>query len=254
MMTEQPIRILHIVGIMDQGGIETLLMNLYRNIDRSVIQFDFLTHSTQKGFFDDEIMSLGGKIYSVVNPFSITGALKYQKALSDFFTEHPEYTIVHSHMNTFSGIILNIAKKSGVKKRIAHSHATDIENPIKRQIGHISKILGQNSITHFFACSKAAAKWSFGKQVAKTMIFKNAIDLSQYRFSNKIRSEYRKQLNLEDKYVIGHVGRFTEIKNHSFLIDIFSKLHATRNNTTLLLIGDGPLLKDIKHKVKELGL
>ena len=239
---------------MDPAGIETLLMSIYRNIDRLLIQFDFLTHSTQKGFFDDEIISLGGKIYSVVNPFSIKGIVQYQKKLSTFFKEHSEYSIVHSHMNSYSGMILKVAKKYGLKVRIAHSHTSYHSSFIKRQLVYISKILGKNTNTHSFACSKDAAKWSFGKEADHAIIFNNAIDTSRFKFSSKIRSEYRKQLNLEDKYIIGNIGRFVEKKNHGFLIDTFQKVHATKDNAVLLLMGDGPLLKEMQEKVKELEL
>ncbi len=251
---KQPIRILHIVSIMDPAGIETLLMSIYRNIDRSLIQFDFLTHSTQKGFFDDEIISLGGRIYSVVNPFSVKGIVQYQKELSTFFKAHSEYSIVHSHMNSYSGMILKVAKKHGLKVRIAHSHTSYHSSFIKRQLVYISRILGKNTNTHFFACSKDAAKWSFGKDADHAIIFNNAIDTSRFKFSSQIRLEYRKQLDLKNKYVIGNIGRFVEKKNHSFLIETFHKVHSIKNNAVLLLMGDGPLLKNMQQKVKELGL
>ncbi len=251
---KQPIRILHIVGVMDQGGIETLLMNLYRNIDRSVIQFDFLTHSRKKGFFDDEIVSLGGKIYSVINPFNAKGIFLYNGMLSDFFKKHSKYNIVHSHMNTFSGIILSISKKHGVKTRIAHSHTTIAASRIKIPLSKMSRFFGQNSITHYLACSRDAAKWSFGRYADKALIFKNSIDLEKYRFSNDTRKAYRDKLDLKDKFVIGHVGRFNEIKNHRFLIDIHAKLVKKKKDAVLLLVGDGPLLSNMRKKAHELGV
>lgn len=250
----QPIRILHVVGVMDQGGIETLLMNLYRNIDRTLIQFDFLTHCTKKGFFNDEIISLGGKIYSVVNPLSFTGVFQYKKQLTHFFTEHPEYTIVHSHMNTFSGIILSIATFSGVKTCIAHSHTTIAASSIKTPLWKLSRLFGQSSISHYFACSRDAAKWSFNRHAEKSVIFKNAIDLEKYRFSSETRETYRNELNLNDKYIVGHVGRFNEIKNHNFLIDVYAKLREKKKDAVLLLVGDGPLLSDMRKKAKEMGI
>lgn len=250
----QPIRILHIVGVMDQGGIETLLMNLYRNIDRSLIQFDFLTHSTKKGYFDDEIKSLGGNIYSVVNPFSLKGLFLYKKILSDFFTQHAEYTIVHSHMNTFSGIILSIAKKSGVKTRIAHSHTTIAASNIKTPLWKFSRLFGHHAITQYFACSSDATKWSFGRHADKAVIFKNAIDLEKYRFSNDTRETYRNKFDLTEKYVVGHVGRFNQIKNHDFLIDVFRHLLKKRQESLLLLVGDGPLLGEMQKKVHKFGI
>jgi len=251
---QHPIRVLHIVGRMDQGGIETLLMNLYRNIDRSVIQFDFLTHSSQKGFFDKEITSLGGRLYSIVSPFSGRGVFLYRRELSSFFKEHPEYTIIHSHMNTFSGIILSIAKKAGVKTRIAHSHTTIAASSFKTPFWKLSRMFGQDAVSHFFSCSQDASSWSFGRYADKAVIFKNAIDLDIYRFSNETRQIYRNELELQEKYVVGHVGRFNEIKNHTFLIDVFTKLLQKKENAVLLLAGDGPLLSEMQKKVQTLGI
>jgi len=251
---KKAIRILHIVGVMDQGGVETLLMNIYRNIDKSMIQFDFLTHSTQKGFFDDEIKLLGGKIYSVISPFSLKGIFQYKKQLTCFFTKHPEHTIVHSHMNTFSGMILNIIKSPKIKTRIAHSHTTLAANKIKTPLSILAKFFGQNAITHYFSCSQDAAKWGFGKYSDQAIIFKNAIELEKYQFSEASRKQYRNKLNLKNKYVVGHVGRFNEIKNHNFLINIHENLIKKEKDARLLLVGDGPLLSTIKKKVQNRGL
>ena len=253
-MKQPIIRVLHIVGIMNQGGIETLLMNLYRNIDRSIVQFDFLVHSNNEGYFNKEIISLGGKIYSIINPFSLKGMFQYNKELSSFFKKHTEYTIVHSHMNTFSGIILSVAKNAGVNIRIAHSHATGISNPIRRPMGIIAKHFGEDAITNSFACSRDAAKWNFNKTSEKTYIFKNTIDIEKYRFSKKTRMLYRNKLGLKNKHVVGHIGRFDKIKNHSFLIDIHAKLIKKQENTVLLLIGEGPLLTYIQKKVHDLNI
>ncbi len=249
-----PVKILHIVGKMDQGGIECLLMNLYRDIDKNKVQFDFLVHSKDTGFFDDEIEALGGKIFNVISPFSIKGLFLYRKQLSKIFQSHKEYNIVHSHMNTFSGIILKQAQNCNVKYRIAHSHTTIAASKLKTPLWKLSRLFGQKSITHRFTCSKDAAFWSFGKYADQAKLFKNAIDTDKYRFRPEYRQRYRDKLNLNNKFIIGHVGRFNEIKNHSFLIDVFSKYSLNNNHAMLLLIGDGPLMSEIQTKVKNMGL
>jgi glycosyltransferase involved in cell wall biosynthesis len=249
-----PIRILHIIGKMDQGGIECLLMNLYKNIDRKLIQFDFLTHSHQPGFFDKTICSLGGKIHEVINPFSFKGLFLYRVQLKKFFKVHPEYTIIHSHMNTFSGLILSIAKSTGAKYLIAHSHTTIAKNNIKTPLWKLSRLLGQKAITHRFACSNDAAVSIFGEDADQTKIFKNSINIEKYKFSQKNRQQYRHKLNLKGKFVLGHVGRFNKVKNHEFLLDILYHLLKNKPESVLLLLGDGPLLNQMQSKAKSLGI
>lgn len=253
----KPIRILHIVGTMNQGGIECLLMSLYRAIDKNKVQFDFLTHSKQKAFFDDEIESLGGRIFNIINPFSLKGFVQYKAQINNFFTQQSEYKIVHSHMNTFSGIILNTIKKThpNICTRIAHSHTTCSEPlKIKTIMWRIARLLGQNSITHRFSCSKDAAYWSFSKFPDKSIIFNNAIDTVEYKFNKDTRNKYRAELNIDNNFILGHVGRFNAIKNHAFLLDVFAKTSQANSDAVLLLVGDGPLLSDMKLKANELGL
>ena len=249
-----PIRVLHVIGNMDQGGIESLLMSLYRNIDRKIIQFDFLTHTKRKGFFDNEIKALGGRVYEVISPFSIKGIFFYQSQLRNFFKKKPHFNIVHSHMNTFSGIILIAAKAMGIETRIAHSHTTVAANKLKTPMWKLSKLFGQKAITHRFTCSKEAAVWSFGKYADTARLFKNAIDVSMYNFNQSFRNDIRDNLNLKNKFVIGHVGRFNEIKNHPFLIDVFANYLKINKDSVLILIGDGPLKQSIKLKVNKLKI
>ncbi|OAK19578.1 glycosyl transferase family 1 [Bacillus wiedmannii] len=248
-----PLRVLHVVVNMNRGGAETLIMNLYRNIDRSKVQFDFLT--CKEGVFDEEIVKLGGEVHRIPYVTDV-GHRGYIKALNTFFNSHPQYKIIHSHMDKMSGFVLRSAKKARVPVRIAHSHSTSSEG------GAIAKIYKwyagafiTSCATHFLACSVAAAQWLFANRESATKILKNGIECDEFTFNPDIRAQVRKELNLHgDVFVIGHVGRFAHPKNHTFLIDIFAQLIEYRPNSILLLVGDGPLRLEMKKKVEKLNL
>ncbi|KKZ98796.1 glycosyltransferase family 1 protein [Bacillus wiedmannii] len=248
-----PLRVLHVVVNMNRGGAETLIMNLYRNIDRSKVQFDFLT--CKEGVFDEEIVKLGGEVHRIPYVTDV-GHRGYIKALNTFFNSHQQYKIIHSHMDKMSGFVLRSAKKARVPVRIAHSHSTSSEG------GAIAKIYKwyagafiTSCATHFLACSVAAAQWLFANRESATKILKNGIECDEFTFNPDIRAQVRKELNLHgDVFVIGHVGRFAHPKNHTFLIDIFAQLIEYRPNSILLLVGDGPLRLEMKKKVEKLNL
>ena len=246
----EPIRILHIVTYMGRGGLETMIMNYYRNIDRSKVQFDFLTHRQERWDYDDEIEKLGGKIYRLprLNPFSPS----YLKALDGFFKEHKEYKIVHCHQDCLSGIPLKYAKKNGIPFTIAHSHSSNQNKDLK----YLVKLAAKKNICkysdHLFACGKEAGEWMF--KTSDFEILNNAIDTKRYIYNEEKSLEMKEKLGVTDKFVIGHVGRFRFQKNHSFIIDIFKEVCKKEPNSTLLLVGDGPLEEEIKKKVDDLGL
>lgn len=246
----EPIRILHIVTYMGRGGLETMIMNYYRNIDRSKVQFDFLTHREERWDYDDEIEKLGGKIYRLprLNPFNPN----YIKALDGFFKEHKEYKIVHCHQDCLSGIPLKYAKKNGVPLTIAHSHNANQDKNIK----YLVKLAAKKNICkysdHLFACGKEAGEWMFN--TSDFEILNNAIDTKKYIYNEEKSLEMKEKLGVTDKFVVGHVGRFRPQKNHSFVIDIFKEVCEKEPNSILLLVGDGPLEEEIKKKVHDLGL
>jgi glycosyltransferase involved in cell wall biosynthesis len=248
-----PLRVLHVVVNMNRGGAETLLMNLYRNINRSKIQFDFLT--CNEGVFDEEILKLGGKVYRI--PYiTEVGHSKYLKALTDFFMKYSHYRIVHSHMDKMSGIVLRAAKKAGIPIRIAHSHSTRSEGGIAARIykWYAGTRISKNA-TDFVSCSREAAEWLFWNKADRTIFLKNGIDLEQFKFSLKIRESIRSELKIkEDQFIVGHVGRFSMPKNHSYLLEVFKEFLSYREEAILLLVGDGPLLPEIKRKVEEMEL
>lgn len=240
----EPIRVLHVVTHMNRGGLETMLMNYYRNIDRSQLQFDFLVHREKRADYDGEIESLGGRIYRLppLNPFSP----HYRSRLQQFFFDHPEYKIVHSHIDCMSAIPLKAAKKAGVPVRIAHSHNSNQDRDAKYILKLLYKYRIPKYATKLMACSQAAGRWMFGGREFE--VLNNAIDASSYQFDQKIRDKQRKALGIDlDSFVVGHVGRFSPQKNHDFLIDVFAEL-VKKREATLLLVGDGDLRDHIYKK------
>lgn len=250
------IRVLHVLSGMDRGGLETLIMNIYRNVDRTQVQFDFLVHTDRECAYDKEISVLGGKIYRI--PCRRSGILRNHRALNDFFKNHPEYRIVHQHVTSSSYIHpLRIARKYKVPIRIIHSHNTRDVGVIHNALHRLNKRLIRTCATHYFSCSSLAARWLYPKKqydAGKFILINNGIDTKKFRFDERLRGEKRRELGIEGKVVIGHIGRFERQKNHDFLIDIFNAVHDRCDNAVLLLIGDGPLRNSIEEKVASLSL
>lgn len=243
MKQNQPIRILHCVAGLDRGGYETFIMNVYRKIDRSQIQFDFLY--SFDGVFTEEVKRLGGRLYKI--PFiTEKGPFAYRKNVMRFFREHPEYRIVHSHMDKFSGEIMVCAKRCGIPVRIAHSHSTKNEGGVLFQLikNYYGKKIVRNC-TDKFACSQKAGEWLFAEDPTSITVIRNGVDTG--RFCPIERRD-------PQAFTVVHVGRFVPAKNHRFLVEIFAALHAAEPSAKLLLAGTGALQPDILARVKELGL
>lgn len=246
-----PIKILHVVPNMQAGGLETLIMNIYKNIDRSKIQFDFLTHYKDNFFYDEEIKSLGGKIYK----FSLrddNNIFKYLHDLDLFFSNHSEYKIVHGHMESLGRFYFKSAYRHGIPVRIAHAHNTSTDKNLKGWMKRILLKGFKSYATDFFACSSKAGEFMFKDKDFK--IIKNGINTDDFIFDEKIRVEVRKELNIENKTVIGHVGRFTPQKNHFFILQIFKEISKLDENAVLLLCGGGELEQEIREWVVSLEL
>ena len=208
------IRILHVLGSLDRGGAETMIMNLYRNIDRSKVQFDFLIHTDRECDYNEEIRSMGGKIYSLKR-FKGYNLCQYIKQFKDFFIKHPEYEIIHGHMRSTASIYLKIAKSMG-RYTIAHSHNTSSGNGISALGKNLIQLPLRYIADYYFACSIEAGEWLFGKKIIKSdkfYILKNAIDMGAFVFNQNIRDLKRKELGFEDFFIIGNVGRFHELMN-----------------------------------------
>ena len=255
MKNQEPIRIAQIIGKWLGGGVESVVMNYYRHIDRTKIQFDFICDEDSTNIPYDEIEQLGGRVI-LVPPYQ--KVFEYQKDLIKIFKDN-NYKIVHSHLNTLSVFPLRAAKKAGVPVRIAHSHSTTNKKEWKKNLlKQILRPFSKVYATDYMCCSELAGRWLFGnKEYDKGNVYllNNAIDLDKFKYDEQLRNKKRKELNIkDDTLVIGHVGRFVEQKNHRFLIDIFNEVHKQKENSILLLVGQGPLMEEMKEKVKTLGI
>ena len=252
---DEKIIVAHIMGKWNGGGVESVVMNYYKNIDRNRIQFHFLCDEDSTDIPYEEIEKLGGKVI-VIPPYQ--KLFKYQKELYRIFKEN-NYKIIHSHINALSVFPLRIAKKVGVPIRIAHSHSTSNKKEWKKNIlKMILRPLSKLYANNYFACTEYAGKWLFGKKVVERKelnVINNAIDLKKFEFNENTREDLRKELGIkEDVLVIGHVGRFMKQKNHEFLIDVFEKAIKQDDNIYLILVGQGPLEDKIKEMAKEKGI
>ena len=255
----EPIRVLQIVGRMDRGGIENFVMNIYRNIDRDKVQFDFLCHYGREAAFNDEIRALGGRIYEMPAIRDETHVyywklFEYIVALSAFFREHKEYKVIHGQMTNTASIYMPIAKKYGVTTRIAHSHNSHGKVGVLGVVTDILKKPVFKYATDLFACSETAAEYFYPQKYINQGLVKivpNAVDIEKFRYNSEKRAEMRRLFNVEDKLVIGCVGRFRTEKNQMFLLKVLDEAIKINKNVVLMFAGDGPLEDDVKKKAKE---
>ena len=245
------IRVLQCVNFMHRAGLETMLMNYFRNMDRDQIMFDFLTHRPWEADYDDEIRALGGKVYYAPRlvPQNYPAYFKYMER---FFREHPEYRIVHSHIDAMSYLPLAAAKRAGVPVRIAHSHNTGIDPDYKYLLKMYFRYRLPRVATDYLACGTEAGEFLFrGKPFT---VIPNAIDGSKFVFNREIREMVRSQLQICDKFVIGSVGRLTHQKNLPFLISVFNELLKLCPEAVLLIIGGGEEADALKKQAASLGI
>lgn len=251
------VRILQIVDSMDMGGIQTFIMNVYRHLDRTEIQFDFLVFRSNKQQFEPEIINMGGMVYKL--PGRRNGLLKSIKALKDFYREHPEYTVVHYHTSSLSNLEpLVLAEKAGVPMRLLHSHNTkNSGSSIHSLLHELHKPKVKKVATNYLACGELAADWMYTGTGCreKAVVISNGVDVKSYAYDERKRLKVRKEFNLaDDCLVVGNVGRFSAVKNHEFLVSVFSELNKRVPNAALLLVGDGDLRSKIEKRVEEKGL
>lgn len=255
---KEPIRILQILAQRPSGGIESYLLNMHQNIDVSKVQFDYIVCDVEPSSdFDKKVKELGGKVY-IFSPLKYSNLFKYIREMNNFFKRHNEYKIVHGHFTGLASIYLSIAKLHGVKYRMVHSHSINYSDYWTRAVRNFILQLPLRYIANYYvACSKEAGKFLFGKKLIdqnKVFISNNAIEAEKFRFNKEMRLSIRKKYNLENNYVIGHVGRLCHAKNHEFLIEVFGKIHVRNKNAKLIIIGDGELEKEIRKKVISLNL
>lgn len=272
----ETIRVLHVLGGVGLGGAESRIMDLYRQMNREEIQFDFLVHSEAMNisiseamnyvhsrdkarkpeFYDEEITRLGGHIY-VLPKFKVYNYPAYRKAVWNFFRKHHEFQVVQGHMTSTAGIYLPIAKKCGVPITVAHSRNAGV---VKGAKGIATKFFRRNladKADYCFACSELAGEDVFGSEAmrqGRVKIIHNAIDAGRFIYHADKRAKVRECLGLTGQFVLGHVGRFNYQKNHPYLIDVFEAVCKKRKDAVLLLLGEGPDMEAVRAKCRQLGI
>ncbi|WP_430818011.1 glycosyltransferase [Carboxylicivirga marina] len=234
---------------MDRAGAESMIMNLYRAIDRQSIQFDFIVFSTDKGDFDDEICSLGGKIYLLSGDNSFARMI----ALKNFLKEHPEYRIVHGHMllnNAFHMLAAGLAR---VPFRISHSHSTGTESKgkiIDVAYKKIARLIINKLSTHFIGCGKAAADFLFPNN-GRVQLLPNSIDVNHFYETGRSKDQFwLDEFGLDDSILrIIQVGRFMTVKNHQFSVKIAKALKKNKIRFKMMMVGNGELYEDVKTEI-----
>lgn len=269
----EPIRILQVLGRLDRGGAETMIMNLYRHMNREQLQFDFVIHTEDVCDYTEEVLQLGGRIYSV-KPFRASTALAYKKQWRLFFREHPEYHVIHGHMRSTASLYLAEAKRAGLVT-IVHSHNTSSGSGISAVVKNVLQYPLRYQADYLFACGKKAGEWLYGKKACDGPRFRlllNGIETDRFRFLEAVREEKRHELGIgADEVVFLHIGRMEEQKNHKFLLQIMreivrmekeSALQEDRESGTrgewkavrLLLCGCGPLEEELRVQAAADGL
>ena len=260
---EKKIKVLFYTELWANAGIESVIMSLFRNFDLSKVSVDIMASQNLSDFYDEEIKSLGGrKIITLKDSYSspakrmIANRTAFKNALKE-----NKYDVVHLHMcNAASMIYGKIAKEMGIKVVVYHSHNTNLSTRmryIKTMVHRLCKWKYEKYGDVLFSCSDLASEWMFTKKSikeGKVTIIKNAIDLEKFQFNPEIRKKHRENLGIDEKFVVGHIGRFAVAKNHEFLIDVFAALYKKYPESVLLLIGEGDDEVKIKEKVKRLNL
>lgn len=254
--SNEPIRVLHVVTHLNRNGLESRIMDIYRNIDRSKVQFDFMIHRNDLGDFGEEIKALGGKIY-VMPSISPRNFILYNKKLNVFFEEHTEYKIVHAHLNSLCTWVLRAAYKHNVPVRIAHSRNASMEKNLRGAAKWISKQFVNKYATVRFGCSQMAGDWLFGKKYSRGETFRvipNAFQVDKFIWNPEIRTEKRNELKVKDKTVFIDIARLSEQKNHIYLLKVFEEIKKLIPNAALLLAGAGECEEKIRQYIDSHGL
>lgn len=251
------IRILHILHSMNRGGAEAMLMNYYRNMDRTKVQFDFLLTEQNHCQYEDEILSMGGKVFripllSAKNPFP------YINGVKSFLSSHIDYRIVHSHTSSKSAVPLWVAKRCGVPVRVCHAHSSDAGHGIEGFVRGVLGIWLKQVATDYMACGEDAGCCWYGESYVnqgKILVVPNAVDNDKFAYNQEIRNVIRDKYKIEENtLLLGMVARFHPVKNHSFALDVLKVLKDSGTDVKLMLVGDGELHDEIISKIKVLNL
>lgn len=252
----KPIRILHMIGSLNVGGSQIAILNLYKKIDRNKVQFDFIVDHPNEDLLKKDIENMGGRIYCMPR-FRIFNYFKVKKAWKDFFKQHREYCVLHSHVRSYATIFLKIAKKSGLKT-IIHCHSTSNGKGLTSIFKHFMQLPLKRICDYLMSCSLKAGIWLYGKRAVKKknfFVLNNSIEISKFKYNEKLRTSYRLSLNIkESDKVFIHIGRLHASKNHTFLIDSFYDYYLTNKESHLFIVGDGSLRNKIESKIKFLKM
>ena len=252
----EPIRVLHNIASLHFGGAQAFLMNVYNNIDREKVQFDFVVTPEEKKDLYEQVEQMGGRIF-VCPKYTGKNHFAYCRWWNDFFAEHPEYHVIHGHVRSTASIYLKIAKKYGLVT-IAHSHSTSNGSGISAIVKNIMQLPIRHTADYLFACSDKAGKWLYGEKATKQPNYRmipNGVDLKRFAFHEEKRRQMRNQLKItEDTFVVGHIGRITVPKNHQFLVELFAAYHNENPQSRLLLVGDGELFEAVQQQCTQLGI
>lgn len=260
---KEPVKVLYFVDRMLRGGIQSLVIDWVSRFDKNKIHVDFLLLDDGKKYeLEDTLKKMGCNVYKLKGIWinKLLDFLKEDKALNTFFKEHHDYRVVHMHSTSKNWMVLKYAKKYGIPIRITHAHASDFQtgSKVKKIIGSILKPKLIKYSTDFFACSREAGRWLFGDKIVnskKFHVIKNGVDYDKYKFYNNDRLEIRKKFKIKNSDVlIGHIGRFTEVKNHDFMINLINELVKYNSNYKIMFVGEGILEEKIKNKVIEFNL
>ncbi len=250
----KPVRVLHFFHSLDSGGVSSFVMNVYRQMDTDLVQFDFALTSGEKALYDDEVISRGGRIFY----FDLSRG--FFSNLMRILREEGPFEVLHSHLFFYSGLALLAGRMAGVPVRIAHAH--NAHTGEKRSPGRMAyekamQVLIRTNATCLLGCSEKACLYVFGggrKGAGRSVVLPDGIDCDRFAFDPAIRQEIRESLGLEDRFVVGHVGHFNPAKNHRKILSVFGEVYRRRPDAALLLVGDGELEEQVRQMVRDMGL
>lgn len=249
---DEPLRVLHIVGKMDYGGRETAIMKIYRSIDKSRVQFDFLVQTIDTCAYDEEIKSLGGLIHRVPYKRKKFGAILNRFSEIKSITSSQRYSIVHRHTHNAAHALIDLlaARCGGAKALVVHSSSTSTDRDIL--LHSVARHFLGKIASHRLAVSTAAGIHMYKN--SEFTVYPNALDTRSFSYDSDARERTRNELGFEGKFVVGHIGRFSKEKNHELLVDVFCDVYKRDNNAHLLLVGDGPLRQNVEKRLNSLHL
>lgn len=250
MKIHQPVRVLHFTSRLNIGGVQSFLLNYAEHINTEQIVFDYVVQTNEESEYDKRVKSEGSQIYSVT-PMTVSN-IRYIKDVYKLLKAHPEYKIVHAHLNFRNMLPLFAAKIAGVKVRISHSHSNyETTNFLKKILRCFFRLVITTLATDYYACSESAGVWLYGnkKGERKINVVHNAIQASDFLYSQNVREAIRFKNGWNDKFVWIHVGMFGKAKNHEFLIKLFRHCKKNDKNAMLILCGDGPERRNVEDMI-----